>query len=57
MTDKIKAIVLAAGYFSRMTCMKALLPLGETTVLERVCRCFLKPFFWIWIQRNSTSIS
>ncbi|WP_061214005.1 nucleotidyltransferase family protein [Syntrophomonas wolfei] len=40
MTDKIKAIVLAAGYSSRMTSMKALLPLGETTVLERVAAAF-----------------
>ena len=34
------AIILAAGYSSRMGRIKALLPLGETTVLERVIRLF-----------------
>jgi molybdenum cofactor cytidylyltransferase len=40
MDVKIAAIVLAAGYSSRMGEFKPLLPLGETTVLERVVALF-----------------
>jgi CTP:molybdopterin cytidylyltransferase MocA/5'-deoxynucleotidase YfbR-like HD superfamily hydrolase len=38
--DRISAVVLAAGYSSRMGCFKPLLPLGGTTVLERVIALF-----------------
>jgi molybdenum cofactor cytidylyltransferase len=38
--SRIAAIVLAAGYSSRMGCFKPLLPLGGTTVLERVIALF-----------------
>ena len=40
MGAKIAAIVLAAGYSSRMGEFKPLLPLGDTTVLERVVALF-----------------
>lgn len=40
MTDKVAAIVLAAGFSSRMGEFKPLLPLGETTVLERTVTLF-----------------
>jgi molybdenum cofactor cytidylyltransferase len=38
--SRIAAIILAAGYSSRMGCFKPLLPLGGTTVLERVVTLF-----------------
>lgn len=38
--EKFAAIVLAAGYSSRMGSFKPLLPLGHTTVLERVVTMF-----------------
>jgi putative nucleotidyltransferase with HDIG domain len=38
--DRIAALILAAGYSSRMGCFKPLLPLGKTTVLERVITLF-----------------
>ncbi len=38
--SRIAAIILAAGYSSRMGCFKPLLPLGGTTVLERVITLF-----------------
>ena len=38
--SRIAAIVLAAGYSSRMGCFKPLLPIGGTTVLERVIALF-----------------
>jgi molybdenum cofactor cytidylyltransferase len=40
MGKRIAAIILAAGYSSRMGEFKPLLPLGETTVLERIIRLF-----------------
>jgi molybdenum cofactor cytidylyltransferase len=40
MTRKISAIILAAGYSSRMGALKPLLKLGDTTVLERVIGLF-----------------
>ncbi len=40
MKTRVTAIVLAAGYSSRMGKFKPLLPLGETTVLERVITLF-----------------
>lgn len=39
-TGRIAAIVLAAGYSSRMGEFKPLLPIGDTTVLERVVTTF-----------------
>ncbi len=36
MTEKFAAIVLAGGFSSRMGKFKPLLPLGETTILERI---------------------
>jgi len=38
---KIAALVLAAGYSSRMGAFKPLLPLGETTVIEKTVSSFL----------------
>jgi CTP:molybdopterin cytidylyltransferase MocA len=38
---KIAALVLAAGYSSRMGTFKPLLPLGKTTVIEKAVSCFL----------------
>lgn len=38
---KISALVLAAGYSSRMGAFKPLLPLGETTVIEKAVSSFL----------------
>lgn len=38
--DRTAALILAAGYSSRMGCFKPLLPLGKTTVLERVITLF-----------------
>lgn len=38
---KIAALVLAAGYSSRMGAFKPLLPLGETTVIEKAVSSFL----------------
>lgn len=42
MKDKtgIAAIIVAAGYSSRMGRLKPLLPLGRTTVLEEAVKCF-----------------
>ena len=40
MKTRANAIVLAAGYSSRMGEFKPLLPLGETTVLERIITLF-----------------
>ena len=40
MKPRATAIVLAAGYSSRMNGFKPLLPLGETTVLERIITLF-----------------
>jgi putative nucleotidyltransferase with HDIG domain len=39
-TDKIVAILLAAGYSSRMQDFKPLLPLGEVTVIERLINTY-----------------
>ena len=39
-TGRIAAIVLAAGYSSRMGEFKPLLPIGDTTILERVVTTF-----------------
>lgn len=39
---KIKALVLAAGYSSRMKTNKMLLPLGDSTVIENTVRGFLQ---------------
>lgn len=38
--SKIAAIILAAGYSSRMKAFKPLLPLGRVTILERVISLF-----------------
>lgn len=38
--SKLSALVLAAGYSSRMGAFKPLLPLGPTTLLERVVKLF-----------------
>ncbi|MDF2840738.1 MAG: mobA 1, partial [Clostridia bacterium] len=40
--QKIAAIVLAAGYSSRMGELKPLLPLGDKTVIEKVIDAFRK---------------
>lgn len=40
MAGAVTAVVLAAGYSSRMGEFKPLLPLGEVTVLERVVTLF-----------------
>jgi len=40
MKPRATAIILAAGYSSRMNGFKPLLPLGETTVLERIITLF-----------------
>ncbi len=40
MKDRISAIILAAGLSSRMGRLKPLLPLGHTTILERVIALF-----------------
>jgi len=40
MKTRVAAIILAAGYSSRMGEFKPLLPLGETTVLERIITLF-----------------
>ena len=39
--DEIAALILAAGYSSRMGKLKPLLPLGPITVIERCMRLFL----------------
>lgn len=39
---KMSAIILAAGYSSRMESLKALLPLGNSTVIERVVKLFIE---------------
>jgi CTP:molybdopterin cytidylyltransferase MocA len=38
--QNVTALILAAGYSSRMVEFKALLPLGEMTALERIIRLF-----------------
>ena len=38
----ISALVLAAGHANRMGDFKPLLPLGDSTVIERAVRCFLE---------------
>ncbi|MBW1768419.1 MAG: NTP transferase domain-containing protein [Deltaproteobacteria bacterium] len=42
MKGSVSAIVLAAGYSSRMGKFKPLLPLGDTTIIERVVDLFRK---------------
>jgi molybdenum cofactor cytidylyltransferase len=39
---KVTALVLAAGYSHRMGDFKPLLPLGDSTVIERAAACFLE---------------
>jgi molybdenum cofactor cytidylyltransferase len=39
---RVSALVLAAGYANRMGDLKPLLPLGDSTVIERAVRCFLE---------------
>jgi CTP:molybdopterin cytidylyltransferase MocA len=39
-TDPVAAVILSAGYSSRMGRLKPLLPLGESTVMERVVALF-----------------
>ena len=38
----LAAIILAAGYSSRMGCFKPLLELGDKTVIEHTVNCFLR---------------
>lgn len=40
---RISAVILAAGYSSRMGVFKPLLKIGEATVLERIVRLFQEP--------------
>jgi len=40
MAKRIAAIILAAGFSSRMGEFKPLLPLGEMTIIERAVRLF-----------------
>jgi CTP:molybdopterin cytidylyltransferase MocA len=40
--EEIGALVLAAGYSSRMGTFKPLLPVGPVTAIERAVSCFLK---------------
>ena len=41
-TEKIGAIILAAGYSSRMGELKQILPLGDSITVERSVKCFRK---------------
>jgi molybdenum cofactor cytidylyltransferase len=41
--DKVKALILAAGFSSRMKTNKMLLPMGDMTVIENTLQGFLQP--------------